>query len=321
MGFSRLSVNLTIQSTLVIVIFLDSLLVCPHITSSALAESLYLETKPGHLVPDALLYPNLQNPGYIIIVEKSSQKAYLYRSDNIGSEFMIYSCSTGQNRGPKSNKNDKKTPEGVYFITNSYKEKDLTSIYGSRAFPIDYPNPRDRKLGRTGYGIWIHGTNESLKPWDTNGCIVFSNHDIVELAEYAGRKHTPVIITERIKYIAGEKLQKESLELKEFIIDWVRAWQEGLIDRCMSFYCKDFSGSEKNRHPWQAYKKLLNEKHGTIDIKIDTLQIFRENGVALAKFDQSYETDGFFSEGEKRLYLHKKGDKWKIIDEFFERRK
>jgi len=313
--------NLSIKSTLTVVIFLFSLIICAHITGAALTGPVSLEAKPGYLVPDGLLYPHLQNPGYILVVDKFSQKAYLYQSGNVDNPFKVYPCSTGENRGAKSKKNDKKTPEGVYFITNSFKEKDLSSIYGVRAFPIDYPNPRDRKLGRKGYGIWIHGTNESLKSRDTNGCIVFSNKDIVELAEYIGKKHTPVIITQKIKFVEGKELRKEGLELKKFIMDWVEAWQEGPIDLYMSFYREDFTASGKSWHQWRAYKKRLSEKYGTIDIRIDNLQILRENGIALAKFGQTYKADGFFSVGQKRLYLHKEGHEWKIIDEFFERGK
>lgn len=321
MGLLRLRVNLAIQSAFANSIFVLSVLIYPYLTTAALTGSGYLKAKPGHLVPDIFLYPNFQNPGCILIVEKFSQKAYLFCSGNIENALEVYPCSTGEKRGPKCNKNDKRTPEGVYFVTNSFREKDLSSIYGARAFPIDYPNPRDRKLGRTGYGIWIHGTNGSLKPWNTNGCIVFRNQDIIELAEYVSKKHTPIIVTKRIKYIEGERLEKEGLEVKKFIMDWLEAWQGGLIDCYMSFYSRDFTGAGKNWNKWRAYKKRLNDKYESIDLSIDNLQILRENGIVLAKFDQSYEADGFFSVGQKRLYLHKKGQKWKIVDEFFEKRK
>jgi murein L,D-transpeptidase YafK len=297
------------------------LIIYPHITGAALTRPVALGEKAKGLIPDSLLSMPLQNPGYILLIEKSTQKAYLYQVINLDCPVKVYPCSTGENKGPKSDKDDKKTPEGIYFVTNSFKEKELSSIYGAWAFPIDYPTPRDLKLGRKGYGIWIHGTNESLKPWDTNGCIVFNNKDILELSRYLGERHTPIIITQRINFIEKKKLQQEREEFKGFIMDWLEAWGGGNIDSYMSFYCKEFTAKGKNWYQYLAYKRRLSKKYGKIDIKIDNLQILKENGIALAKFGQVYKANGFFSVGEKRLYLEKKDAEWKIIDEFFKKKK
>ena len=270
-------------------------------------------------VPDSLIYFSPQNKGYIILVEKAHQKAYLYDVQNLDSPLRVYHCSTGENRGPKTQKNDKKTPEGIYFITNSFLRKDLTPIYGDRAFPLDYPNVRDRKLGRKGYGIWIHGTNEALKPLDTNGCIVFTNEDIRDLAGYVSERHTPVIITQEINLVEKEQLLREGVQTKFFIDDWVNAWKGGHIDRYMSFYDNDFAGQGKTRLQWRAHKKRLSQHYGAVEISIENLQILREGGIVLAKFDQTYRADGFHSFGEKRLYLQQRSPEWKIVDEFFER--
>jgi murein L,D-transpeptidase YafK len=270
-------------------------------------------------VPDSLIYFSPQNKGYIILVEKAHQKAYLYDVQNLDSPLRVYHCSTGENRGPKTQKNDKKTPEGIYFITNSFLRKDLTPIYGDRAFPLDYPNVRDRKLGRKGYGIWIHGTNEALKPRDTNGCIVFTNEDIRDLAGYVSERQTPVIITQETNLVEKEQLLREGVQIKFSIDDWVNAWKGGHIDRYMSFYANDFAGQGKTRLQWRAHKKRLSQHYGAVEISIENLQILREGGIVLAKFDQTYRADGFHSFGEKRLYLQQRSPAWKIVDEFFKR--
>jgi len=270
-------------------------------------------------VPDSLIYFSPQSQGHILLVEKAHQKAYLYDVQNLDSPLRVYPCSTGENRGPKTQKNDKKTPEGIYFITNSFLRKDLTPIYGDRAFPLDYPNVRDRKLGRKGYGIWIHGTNEALKPRDTNGCIVFTNEDIRDLAGYVSKRHTPVIITQEINFVEKEQLLRERVQIKSSIDDWVNAWKGGHIDRYMSFYAKDFTGQGKTRLQWRAHKKRLSQHYGAVEISIENLQILREGGIVLAKFDQTYRADGLHSFGEKRLYLQQRSPDWKIVDEFFER--
>ena len=309
------------KSALIGITLLLSFLVFPHIARAAITEPVSLGTHAKILVPDSLLYFSYQNPGYLLLVEKSTQKAYLYQICNVDYPLKVYACSTGENRGPKCVKNDRKTPEGIYFITNSFKEQELSSVYGVRAFPIDYPNPLDRILGRKGYGIWIHGTNQPLKPRDTNGCIVFSNKDILELSRYISGRHTPIIITQKINFIERKGLQKEGSELKKFIMEWLETWKEGQIDRYMSFYRKDFDAQGKNWRQWRAHKRRLSRKYRTVDIKIDNLQILRENGIVLAKFDQTYSASGFFSNGVKRLYLQKKSPEWKITNEFFKKGK
>jgi murein L,D-transpeptidase YafK len=108
-------------------------------------------------MPDCFLYFSPENPSQALLVEKASQRAYLYRSTDFSRPFRIYPCSTGKNSGPKSERNDKRTPEGIYYVTNSFKDQDLATIYGVRAFPIDYPNPLDRRLGRMGLGYGFTG--------------------------------------------------------------------------------------------------------------------------------------------------------------------
>jgi len=268
-------------------------------------------------IPDSFLCLSPQNTGQVLIIEKASQKACLYQSTDLAHPFRVYHCSTGERSGPKSARNDKRTPEGIYYVTNSFKEQELASIYGVRAFPIDYPSPLDQRLGRMGYGIWIHGTNEPLKPHDTNGCVVFMNKDILEISRYIHEKQTPIIITEKINFAEEERLQREGAEFKELVMEWLKAWRECRVERYMSFYGKDFMAQGKDWHQWRAHKKRLSEKYGAIDIGIDDLQILRENGVVLARFTQTYRADEFFSKGVKRLYLLKKSPEWKITYEFF----
>ena len=319
MGFVTVHRGLSVGVARPVIKLLLFFLALLYTAGVATAGPVPLGPETEGFVPDSLVYFSPQNQGYIILVEKAHQKAYLYDVQNLDSPLRVYHCSTGENRGPKTQKNDKKTPEGIYFITNSFLRKDLTPIYGDRAFPLDYPNVRDRKLGRKGYGIWIHGTNEALKPLDTNGCIVFTNEDIRDLAGYVSERHTPVIITQEINLVEKEQLLREGVQTKFFIDDWVNAWKGGHIDRYMSFYANDFTGQGKTRLQWRARKKRLSQHYGAVEISIENLQILREGGIALAKFDQAYRADGFHSFGEKRLYLQQRNPEWKIVDEFFER--
>jgi uncharacterized protein (TIGR02246 family) len=300
---------------------LAAFLALAHMAGAAIMGPLPLRNQARGLVPDSLLYLSPQNTGYALLVEKATQQAYLYRSSNPDRPLRVYPCSTGENRGPKSMKNDKRTPEGIYYVTNIFKERDLASIYGARAFPIDYPNQLDQQLGRKGYGIWIHGTNEPLKPRDTNGCVVLRNDDILNLSRYIRKMRTPIIIVQKIHFIEKERLQREGAEFKKLITEWLGFWKGSRIERYMSFYGKDFVAQGKDWDQWRAHKHRLSEKYESIDIRIDDLQIVRASDIVLAKFTQAYRADGFFSTGEKRLYLLKKSPEWKITYEFFTRQR
>jgi murein L,D-transpeptidase YafK len=319
MGFVALHRGLSLGVARLVTTLLLFFLALLYTAGVVTAGPVPLGQETDEFIPDSLIYFSPQSQGYILLVEKAHQKAYLYDVQNLDSPLRVYPCSTGENRGPKTQKNDKKTPEGIYFVTNSFLRKDLTPIYGDRAFPLDYPNVRDRKLGRKGYGIWIHGTNEVLKPRDTNGCIVFTNEDIREIAGYVSERHIPVIITQEINLVEKEQLFRERVQIKSFIDDWVNAWKGGHIDRYMSFYANDFTGQGKTRLEWRAHKRRLSQHYGAVEISIENLQILREGGIVLARFDQTYRADGLHSFGEKRLYLQQRSPEWKIVDEFFER--
>jgi len=162
-----------------IVLFLLFLVFYSGVEASTYAENLQNE------MPDAfVLLPKSRSINYIILVEKSSQKLFLYSYD--GSYKMVFnmSCSTGKVSGAKRRSGDKKTPEGVYFFLEEYKKERLTPIYGTRAFSVDYPNVFDRLNDLGGNAIWMHGSNSPIKSMNSNGCIVLNNNNIDRLAKY-----------------------------------------------------------------------------------------------------------------------------------------
>ena len=97
----------------------------------------------------------------------------------------------GKNGAGKYVEGDQKTPVGVYFVTDFISPEELPDLYGDGAFPIDYPNVWDQRHGRTGYGIWLHGTPSKIysrPPEDSNGCVIVSNQDLNALLPYVKKK-------------------------------------------------------------------------------------------------------------------------------------
>ncbi len=273
------------------------------------------------LIPAPLLKWADKGSDYAVLVDKSAQKVFLYHRDEGSKPVKVYRCSTGENSGPKLKRNDRKTPEGIYFFTHSYVDRELAPIYGVRAFAMDYPNPLDKKQGKGGYGIWFHGTNEPLKSWDTNGCVVLENESIDELASYLRLHETPVIISSHIDKVPYKRQKQESVTLQKFVETWVDVWKNKDLEQYMRLYSPSFAARGMGWGAWKAYKSRLAKKYKKIHVEIDNLQLYGVKDIVLAVFNQTYRTAAFESRGQKRLYLTKNSNQWKIIGEFFERDK
>ena len=108
---------------------------------------------------------------HILIAEKSTHQLHLFRNKGSYPEHIkTYQMATGKKAGNKFFQGDHKTPEGVYQFTNFLTHEDLIKrhgkageIYGVGAFVMNYPNPIDQRLQKTGGGIWLHSTNDETR--------------------------------------------------------------------------------------------------------------------------------------------------------------
>jgi len=143
------------------------------IVNSVSAATLKTDNSLPLNASDILIYLGQEQENrHAIIVDKATQTLFLYtHNDQILLEKQ-YVCSTGEKKGAKQKSGDSKTPEGVYFFVKDYPDRDLSETYGTRAFPMDYPNVLDRINGHTGNSIWLHGTNKPITPRDSNGCMM-----------------------------------------------------------------------------------------------------------------------------------------------------
>ena len=274
------------------------------------------EDVPSVQVPASLLHLGDQIPSYAFLVDKSEQRLYLYQQETEGPKrIKTFTCATGENTGGKKSRGDKRTPEGVYFFTRAIESKKLSSIYGIRAFPMDYPNFLDRMDYLRGDGIWLHGTDKPLAPNSTNGCIVLDNRDVAELSQYIRLRQTPVIIEEKILSVPLQELKEEREQFYEILSEWKRSWETKQLDRYMSFYSPSFRSKGMDWHGWRAYKDHLNREYSTIQITIDPPILLKHSRNVIAVFFQWYRSDRFFNEGTKSLYFALEGGEWKIIGE------
>lgn len=164
-------------------------------------------------VPEPVRYLSASVP-QVVVVDAQKSRLYLLaqRSDSAGKSqlqvvFDAYVSIGNQGMG-KWREGDAKTPAGVYFIQKHLTDPMLPDLYGSGALTLDYPNPLDKELNRTGSGIWLHGSPSlqyARPPTATDGCVVLANDDMTRLIQHGMRADTPVIIAEQLRWVKPEQ--------------------------------------------------------------------------------------------------------------------
>jgi len=172
-----------------------------HGAKSSQSEGSWVEGSP--MIPGWFLRVFVaKNPIHVILVEKDRQRLRLLKYEDHLEVVAEYPCATGENEGKKLFNGDSRTPEGIYFITKTYTDNKVT-IFGKRAFHLDFPNVFDKNSGVKGDGIYIHGTNRNLEPVSTKGCITLRNRDLDALVRFLETDTTPVMIIPGISAFEG----------------------------------------------------------------------------------------------------------------------
>jgi murein L,D-transpeptidase YafK len=254
-----------------------------------------------------------------MVVNKSEQLLLIYRHDERGNVWLdkILPCSTGMVRGDKLIRGDKKTPEGYYVFRQKLLPQEVPDIYGILAYPMDYPNFWDRKVGRGGDGIWTHGINKPLVDYDSNGCIEVQNHDIAALEDEIKLHDTPILVYDQLSFASKDDLKKEAEDVADFVERWRLAWSEKNIQQYATYYDEDFHNTDELGYKaWMDRKVRVAAGYQKIEVAISDLRIFRHRDTVVASFTQDYKGDARFrSLGYKRLYLKGEVGAWRIVAE------
>lgn len=252
---------------------------------------------------------------HAVIVEKETQKLLFYRSKEDTIELLKeYPCSTGQNNGDKLKSGDKKTPEGAYYFKKVYNDSQLPSKYGVMALVLDYPNYLDRMKQKSGNGIWLHGLDKPLVPFDTKGCIAINNEDLIEVSRYIELFDTPIVITEKAGHSVREDIICDNRAIRQFLSTWEKAWEGKRLESYVNCYSSSAYSSTQWKK-WRRHKKNLNSSYKFIDIAMHNVNILKHDKTFIIQFLQDYESDKFKSRGSKTLYLQRNSDDLKIVGE------
>ena len=230
-----------------------------------------------------------------------------------------YYISVGKSGIDKVVEGDARTPLGVYFITSNLDPKSLRDFYGSGALPINYPNVLDSKRGKTGRGIWLHGTppNQfSRAPLASDGCVVLANPDLERLIRTVEVRTTPVVISQRLEWVAPHSVRAQGKPFEETLVAWRNAKSNGDIDQLLRFYAADFNSNGKTLREWEpALRSEVDRVKGRA-IQLKDLSYLRWTDAA----DTMVVTFGEVPDGTrtgpvKRQYWIREGKQWKIFYE------
>jgi murein L,D-transpeptidase YafK len=280
----------------------------------------YRERPPADKVPRYILEMQPQQR-YAVVVDAQRARLFLYQNvEGVPRLVADYYISAGKRGMEKIREGDEKTPIGVYYVTANLPRSKLSDFYGSGAFPISYPNEWDKRLGRNGHGIWLHGTPSdtfSRPPRASNGCVVLSNRDLDALAQTLQVGLTPVIISEKIEWQSIDELAADRKALRDAIDSWRTDWESRDTARYLQHYSKKFSSGNQDYADWAKHKGNVNAGKEWIKVGVSGLSMFRSPGqeLVVVSFEQNYRSNNLENSMKKRQYWINEGGQWRIVYE------
>lgn len=286
----------------------------------------YLSLNDERRVPAALMSLS-GNTTHVLLVDKSKNRLYIYKNAGPGlppqpvEDFYIV---LGKKTGDKQREGDLRTPNGVYFVTSYLPDEKLPPLYGSGAFPFNYPNELDRRLRKTGSGIWLHGTDKSLysrPPLDSEGCVVLTNDEFSRIRRYVDIGRTSVIISEQLDWISTRQWLDRNIELQAVLETWRQSWENTDIDAYLAMYSSEFWAQGHNSQSWERYKTQVFQGKRFQKIDLSDISLFAyprkdsSQPMVVANFVQHYRSNNFNGDMRKRLYMVKETDSWRILYE------
>ncbi|MBI5438702.1 MAG: L,D-transpeptidase family protein [Nitrosomonadales bacterium] len=258
---------------------------------------------------------------YAIVVDTSRSTLYVYENVKGEPRYVAdFYITIGKLGTEKFSEGDKRTPIGVYFVKAELPKSELADMYGSGAYPLSYPNEWDRKNGRTGKGIWLHGTPSdtySRPPRASDGCVVLANDDLDKLAPYLQIGVTPVIITNRIDWVSGQdRIERDAL--LQGVEQWRKDWSSLDTGTYLKHYSRNFSSDSMGFTAWAKQKQLVNSGKSWIKVNISNVSVFtypEQPNMAVVNFEQDYNSSNLSNRMKKRQYWIKQNNRWQIVYE------
>ncbi len=257
------------------------------------------------------------------IADTGNSRLHRYRRSDTGVvEVDSHYMSIGENGVGKQRPWDRRTPLGVYFVSDDLDTEMLHPKYGDLAYPLEYPGTLDGLAGRTGAGIWLHGVDDSdgQRPaLDTDGCLALPNESLATIAADLAPLSTPVIIASGIRFADAGELDALADEIVAALDAWAQSYKSGDLHRYFSQYASDFRYRDMSRDEWLGFRTQAVGSRTLDEIRIANLVLLaepEEEAVYVARFEQTIVAGDRRIVSMKRLYWERQQDgSLKIIAE------
>lgn len=276
--------------------------------------------------PDMIPRPLLQlreDQKHALVVDAKRSRLYVYENQGGQPKFVTdYYISQGKLGVNKLKAGDQKTPVGIYYITSHLSGARLPDFYGSGALPINYPNEWDKINGRSGSGIWLHGTpsdSYSRPPLSSDGCVVLTNPDLYRLANSIEVGKTPVVISESVEFVNKTKWNNDRSIAAKLVDGWRRDMESLNPLRVMANYSRHFKSDRgEDLNTWLAKHQQFMSGMKDLSIQLRDVTYFLYPGhsdMIVSTFTQETTVGKSKSVARKRQYWAREGSQWKIVYE------
>jgi murein L,D-transpeptidase YafK len=259
---------------------------------------------------------------HALLVDSRRSRLYVFENADGRPQYVAdYYVSLGKRGVDKTREGDQKTPLGVYHVTANLPRQKLSDFYGAGAYPINYPNEWDRRLGRNGYGIWVHGTppdTYSRPPRASDGCIVLANPDLLSVGRFMQVGMTPVIIAEEVEWADAAAVQAERQALAAALEQWRLDWQSRDTGRYLGHYSPRFKSGAQDLAGWAAHKRTVNAAKTWIRVGLTQVSMLRypnQANFVVVTYAQEYRSNNLSNTMRKRQYWQKEDGRWRIFYE------
>ncbi|KAF0812542.1 hypothetical protein IGB42_02831 [Andreprevotia sp. IGB-42] len=282
---------------------------------------------PTDLLPAPLLVLSPRQK-HVVLVDAGKSRIYIYANDNGTPRYVTdYYATIGKLGMGKQVEGDQRTPLGVYFVTSHMPRAQMdktmgsnAALYGVGAWPMSYPNEWDKREGRTGHGIWLHGVpydTYARAPWASNGCVALTNPEMLEVADYLQIGATPVVIVPKVEWLGADAWRARHQEAQQTLDSWRTAWENRDTPNYVAEYSRRFVSEDGISYDkWAVQKANVNAGKQWAKVKLDDISLFATGGdkpMWVSTFNQDYSSNNLNHRMRKRLYWERDARQWKII--------
>jgi len=290
--------------------------------SASAADSIAETPEPTkHYLPSYLLeVPDSVADIFIADAESATLVRYVRTEQGVVEKDRRY-MSIGLKGVGKQRAWDRKTPLGVYFITEELDTSKLAAKYGIAAFPLDYPNAWDRYNERTGSGIWLHGVDANAPnrpPRDTDGCLALPNDELALLASELLPQITPIIVVRKMRWSEPFELEALRIEFRVALEEWRASQERGDLLTYLSLYDDEFRSRGMAKAAWSAYRLGAFGARRLHSVDLQDVMLLadpEEQELFVSRFNQTLTTANGPVTTRKRLYWRRNDKEWRIVSE------